>query len=162
MWNTGHKSLRNLPSRHTDLSASVEIWHEDLRQIYTCITAAHFWFFSQISELFGSQGPTVWPHSVCNSHSSWELNNRNTSLFLLGQRLRGSCTCVWSQIPLCLFSQSGIGVCAFFFARRDCESVKQYFPFFLFSFFFIPLLDILFLRTRSQQKTLCVCVSDTL
>lgn len=64
----------------------------------------------------------------------WVLNNRNTSHFPLGQRSRGSCTCVWSQIPLCLFFQSGIRPTLL---PEDCESVKQYFPFFL-SFVLIP------------------------
>lgn len=84
--------------------------------------------------------------------SSWGLNNRNTSHFPLGQRSRGSCTCVWSQIPSCLFSQSGIGGCAL--SRRDCESVKQYFPFFLF--YLSP--GRFVTEDRNSAEALCVCV----
>lgn len=37
-----------------------------------------------------------------------EVNNRNARRFPMGQRSGGSCTCVRSQIPPCLFSQREI------------------------------------------------------
>lgn len=75
------------------------------------------------------------------------LNNRNTSHFPMGQRSGGSCTCVRSQIPSCLFSQSGIGGCVGgVLAKGDCESVKQYFPPLLLFFFISPVV-VLLLRT---------------
>lgn len=78
--------------------SSVETRHADLKQMFTYNTVTCSCFLSMSPVIRGGLG-----------HSSWGLNNRNTSHFPLGQRSRGSCTCVWSQIPSCLFSQSGIG-----------------------------------------------------
>lgn len=84
-------------------------------------------------------------------HSSWGLNNRNTSRFPLGQRSGGSFTCVWSQIPSCLFSQSGIEVHTFHKRLWKRKTILSLLP------FFISPVDVLLLKTKTQQK-LCVCM----
>lgn len=82
--------------------------------------------------------------------ASLVLNNRNTSHFPLGQRSRGSCTCVWSQIPSCLFSQSGIGAARCQKRLWKRKTILSLLPFLSLLWTF------LLLKTKTQQK-LCVC-----
>lgn len=87
-------------------------------------------------------------------HSSWGLNNRNTSRFPLGQRSGGSFTCVWSQIPSCLFSQSGIEVHTFhkrLWKRKTILSLLPFFFFYLSRGRFVT-------EDKNSAETLCVHV----
>lgn len=88
-------------------------------------------------------------------HSSWGLNNRNTSRFPLGQRSRGSFPCVWSQIPSCLFSQSGIEVHSFHMRLWKCKTILSLFP------FLSLLLTFCYWRQKLSRNSmyLCMCAS---